>query len=96
MPSYRLSRRADSDLAEIAAYTIQRFGIKQARVYRDSLKQCFQRLAENPKLGRRAEQLAPGLHRFEHRSHIVFYTVEEGELYIVRILHARMEVSRHV
>ena len=95
MSNYRLSRRAATDLEEIADYTIKRFGIKQARVYRDSLKSCFRHLANNPDMGRKAEQLAPGLRRFEHQAHIVFYKVDGGELYVVRVLHSRMDVRRH-
>jgi len=45
--NYRLSRLAAADLEEIAEYTIERFGINQARRYRDGLKTCFDQLAEN-------------------------------------------------
>ena len=92
MTDYRLSHRAAADLEAIADYTIEEFGVAQARRYRDSLRLCFERLSENPRMGRRAEQLSPGLRRFEHRSHVVFYTRSHNEIYIVRILHARMHV----
>ncbi|MDE0064313.1 MAG: type II toxin-antitoxin system RelE/ParE family toxin [Gammaproteobacteria bacterium] len=95
MSKFRLSRRAATDLENIAGYTIKRFGVEQARVYRDSLKSCFQRLANNPEMGRKAEQLARGLRRFEHQAHIVFYTVDDNEIYVVRVLHSRMDVRRH-
>lgn len=92
MADYRLSRRAAADLDAIADYMIEPFGVAQARRYRDSLRLCFKGLSENPRMGGRAEQLLPGLRRFEHRSHIVFYTRNDNEIYIVRILHARMHV----
>ncbi len=94
MAEYRLSGRAALDLAEIADYTIGRFGTKQARRYRDGLKVCFEQLAENPGIGRRAEHLAPQLRRFEYQSHVVFYRHEKDELLIVRVLHERMDVAR--
>ena len=94
MDDYRLSRRAASDLEAIADYTIEQFGIAQARRYRDSLRLCFERLADNPRIGRRAEQLSPELRRFEHRSHVIFYTRSDDEIFVVRILHARMHVRR--
>ena len=96
MGDYRLSRRAATDLEDIADYTIKQFGVRQARVYRDSLKSCFQRLANNSKMGRKAEQLASGLRRFEHQAHIIFYTLDEGGVYIVRVLHSRVDVRRHL
>ena len=95
MSDYRLSRLAESDLAGIAEFTIRRFGIDKAREYRDSLKLCFDRLANNKRMGRRAEQLAPGLRYFEHQAHIIFYTFDEKELFVVRILHSRMDVQRY-
>jgi len=94
MAEYRLSQSAAADLHGIAEFTIQRFGVDQARRYRENLKNCFKRLADNPELGRRAEQLARGLKRFEHQSHIVFYTGDAAGLLIVRVLHSRMDVSR--
>jgi toxin ParE1/3/4 len=95
MPRYRLSRRAAADVDEIADFTIEQFGIEQARRYRDRLETCFQTLAENPRLGRSAEQLAPDLRRFEHQSHVIFYVPENGSVLIVRVLHESMDVSRH-
>ena len=59
MPDLQISRRAASDLAEIAEYTIAEFGIEQARKYRDLLQSCFQSLLDNPSLGRSAEELIP-------------------------------------
>jgi toxin ParE1/3/4 len=93
--NYRLSRLAAADLEEIAEYTIEHFGINQARRYRDGLKTCFDQLAGNPTLGREAEQLVRGLHRFEHQSHVVFYKSEPENLLIVRVLHSSMDVPRH-
>lgn len=46
--------------AAIAEFTIGRFGSEQARRNRDDLKSCLSNLAENPQVGRRAEQLAKG------------------------------------
>ena len=63
MADVRLSSRAESDLAAIADYTIETFGVGLARRYRDALDDCFRRLAGNPRLGRSAEQIAPGLRR---------------------------------
>ena len=96
MAEYRLSSRAEGDLGAIADYTIDNFGVEQARRYGDEFEKCFERLAENPRQGRSAEHLASGLRRFEHRSHIVFYAEDEPGILIVRILHASMDVSRHV
>ena len=96
MARYRLSRRAAIDLEAVAEYTIERFGIEPARRYREGLKACFDQLVSNPGIGRRVEQLAHGLQRFEHQSHVVFYQHDADGLLIVRVFHLRMDVPRHL
>jgi len=84
------------DLEAIAEYSIARFGIEQARNYRDRLRECLEQLAANPGLGRRAEQLSARLRRYEYRSHIIFYQEKGAEILIVRVLHYRMDVRRYL
>jgi toxin ParE1/3/4 len=96
MSSYRLSRLAATDLQEIAEYSIERFGIEQARKYRDDLKTCFGQLADNPAIGKGAEMLVRGLRRFEHQAHVVFYMSETESILIVRVLHSSMDAPRHL
>ena len=58
MAAYRLSLKTLDDLDDIALYTLQEFGLEQSHRYRDGIKACFQNLADNPRLGRRADNLA--------------------------------------
>jgi toxin ParE1/3/4 len=51
MPRYALSRAAEDDLAEIAAYTVETFGIERSIAYRDGLIRTFEFLSENPASG---------------------------------------------
>lgn len=78
MAAYSLSPKAAADLDGIYEYTILNFGLEQAQEYLLRLHRCFQTVAETPMVGRRAEQLAPQLRRFEYQSHVVFY-VPEGQ-----------------
>lgn len=89
MTDYRLSRRAKSDLDDIFEYTIDQFGLRQAILYRDSLKDCFSLIADNPGMGRRADELGNGVRRHVHRSHIVFYVAKASGVTIVAITHGR-------
>ena len=95
MAEYRLSILADHDLGRIADYTIETFGLHQARRYAESLKACFNLLARNPGMGRKADELAPGLNRFNHQSHVIFYRQKSSELLIVRVLHESMDFEQH-
>lgn len=94
MAKYRLSARADDDIAAIADYTIKSFGIEQARHYRDGFEQSFQMLAERPLRGRSASQFAPNLRRWEYESYVIFYVPDEQGVLIVRVLHQRMDLER--
>ncbi|MGY6554302.1 MAG: type II toxin-antitoxin system RelE/ParE family toxin [Wenzhouxiangella sp.] len=96
MAKYRFTQRAELDLEAIADYTIERFGVEKARSYLVDFKSCFDCLVENPGIGRRVEHLRPELRRYEHGSHIVFYQVSDGGILIVRVLHYRMDVKRHL
>ncbi len=51
MANYRLSKLADKDLGNIASYTIQRFGIRQANLYRDGLFKALEMISNFPLIG---------------------------------------------
>ena len=66
MAVYKLSSKADADLAGIYEYTILNFGLEQASAYLLGLHERFAALAEHPMPGSRAQELAPNLRRFEY------------------------------
>lgn len=94
MAELRPSRRAASDLAEIADYTILEFGIEQARRYRDQFQACFRSVLDNPLLGSSAEEVAPGLRRIRQQAHVVFYRAERDGVLVMRVLHHSMDFER--
>ncbi len=53
-------------------------------------------LAEQPTQVRTGDELAPGLRRVEYQSHVVFYLSKDDRVRIVRVLHQRMDVTRHL
>ena len=96
MHDFKLSKRAEVDIANIAQYTIGQFGIKQARSYRDALIACFNSLAENPKLGKTVEDIRQGYRRYDHKSHVIFYKNDGRNISIIRILHKSMNAPQHL
>ncbi|MBB3983679.1 toxin ParE1/3/4 [Sphingobium fontiphilum] len=89
-PSYTLSKAAERDLAQIAAYTIETFGIEQALAYRDGLIGCFQFLAEHPKSARLRDELNPPARARRFQSHLIFYDDQaDGGIIILRVRHTR-------
>ncbi len=96
MAKYRLTTCATSDIAKIAEFTIDAFGVIQARDYLDNLINTLQILSNNPKLGRAADELSNGLRRYEYKSHTIFYTHKRQEILIVRVLHQNMNYTQHL
>jgi|SRR5450755_2219898 len=95
MAKYRLSRLAESDLLDIATYTLRTWGQDQAIRYVDGLEACCRKLADNPALGRACDYVRPGLRRIENGRHVLFYRITADGVLVSRILHQRMLPERH-
>ena len=97
MGEFQLSSKAKEDLGKIADFTIENFGIQQARVYKDELIDCFKSLSINPNIGRHYPiKNIHGLKVFPFKAHSIFYIQRENHVLIVRILGARMDFDRHL
>ena len=95
MPVARFSRRAEADLLGIGAYTLEHWDVNQAISYLTELEVCCQGLADAPSRGHSCDDIRPGLRRFEHGRHFVFYRQETGGIFVSRVLHQRMLPERH-
>lgn len=62
MSEYRLTKRAEADLFDIFLFGYEQVGARQAEIYAAELEHTFQFLTDNPRIGREAEAIAPGLH----------------------------------
>ncbi len=96
MPSYRLSKRADRDLSVIADYTIQHFGIDQARIYRDGLFKAFEMIGAFPLIGSNQDRIMKNIRRHVHESHSIYYRTNANEIIISRILGPGEDPLRHL
>jgi len=86
----RFSRLSETDLLEIALYTLRTWGESQTDRYLCKLEECCHLLADNPALGRPCDEIRPGLRRMLEGKHVVFYRDEPGGILVCRILHQRM------
>lgn len=93
---YQLSTLAALDLADIADYTTDVWGAKQAEIYLESLVECFVRVAQSPKLGRACDSVYPGFRRIEQGKPVIFYRPGVSGIFISRILHHNMLPTRHL
>jgi len=96
MPGYRLSEEAQNDLKEISRYTQENWGNKQAKHYLVGLAAGFENVARSPKPGKAREEIEKGLRSFQVARHIIFYRKGTECIEIVRVLHASMDIKRHM
>lgn len=88
--------RARLDLDGIWNYTQAQWGSSRAEDYLRQIKNAAELLAANPDAGRACDDIRPGYRKYPVGSHMVFYRRSVGAIEIVRILHARMDVTRHL
>jgi toxin ParE1/3/4 len=86
MADYYLLKQAEKDLENIARYTINTFGIKQARIYRDGLFKSFEMIADFPLIGSNKNHIKKDIRRHVHEYHSIYYRVDKKGVTIYRIL----------
>jgi toxin ParE1/3/4 len=101
----RLSAAARRDFGEIIRWTTKTFGKAQARRYGDTINRVLEQLVAGPELptSRARPDLGPQVRvvaiarQGRRASHLLVYRSTAGsDLEVVRILHAAMDMARHV
>lgn len=97
MSRYLLSPAAQLDLEQIWDYTCRRWDVEQADEYLRELQRAIELAAANPRIGQACEEIRPGYRKLAAGSHIFYYRVmTDGVVDVVRVLHQRMDVDRHL
>ena len=96
MAAYKISRKAETDLAELFEYGIHQFGLTQAQAYFFGMHEIFRILAKNSDLGRDASEYSVSLKRFTYEAHTIFYAHSISGILIVRVLSHRMDYKQHL
>lgn len=87
---------AREDLTEILHHTAAKWGDRQARVYDAKVHDAFETIRQNPAIGHTSDEL-PETHRlYLIGSHVIVYRPREEVISVIRILHQRMSLRRHV
>ncbi|KAB0680733.1 type II toxin-antitoxin system RelE/ParE family toxin [Aureimonas leprariae] len=88
MSSWSSNRRAEDDLLDIYVHSVEAFGRRQAVEYIHGFEHVFELLASNPRMGRRAETIAPNVRRHEHGRHVILYEEIPDGVLILAVVHA--------
>jgi toxin ParE1/3/4 len=87
---YRLSALAEQDLEEIWSYVAEDASPATADRLIDAIIDRFERLVEQPRMGRLRPEFGEGVRSFVVESHVIYYR-HEGDVLIARILHGRRD-----
>lgn len=90
----QLAAQAKADFRDILAYTLTTWGESQLAKYRARINGALHVILQNPSAGR--PSVKPTLKVLAVGHHRVYYRTIEDTIYVVRILHERMDTSRHL
>ncbi|MFM9852436.1 MAG: type II toxin-antitoxin system RelE/ParE family toxin [Sphingomonadaceae bacterium] len=87
---------AAADLASIRDYTEREWGGDQAVRYLTKLQQSTHRLLDAPYLGSPYGGRRVSLRSLKSSRHRLIYDVSDEAIILVRVLHVRMDLHRHL
>ena len=93
---YTLSKQAESDIRNLIKHAYLSFGFEITDKYQKGLNSCFSLLASEPSIGVSADGLRVQYRKFPYKSHVVYYKVRKKDIFIVRLLHERMDKFKHL
>jgi toxin ParE1/3/4 len=96
MVEIRLRPRAEWDFIEIGDYTRQQWSESQSEIYLQKILDVIRQIGDQPSSGEKVDYARAGYRRRRAGLHLIFYVMSDGSVEIVRILHERSDVVRHI
>ncbi len=91
------SPAAQADIEDIYDYTLQKWSLEQAEKYIRALGLYCNDLGTGKRKGRDASLIRAGYRKQPCGSHIIFFkSGKAAQIEIIRVLHQRMDVERHL
>ena len=92
MSRLRITPRASSDVIEIWNY-IADDSERNADTFIDKLYDTLQTLSSQPGVGRRRDELAPGVQSFPFGRYVIFYRMVPDAIEVIRVLHSARDIE---
>lgn len=101
----RLAVQAELDLLDIATWTIEHFGVRQAEHYAETVMLAIEALHDGPEvLGAKVrDDIGTGIRTLhvarqgrKGRHFVVFKATQEQTIDVLRLLHDSMDLASHV
>lgn len=83
--TYRLSARAEQDLLDLYAESVQLFGVAQADRYFERLDGTLEFVAEHPMAARERSEYRQPVRI--HKAHVIVYRMTPDGIFVVRLRH---------
>ena len=97
MAEFKLTNKAVDDLSKIWNYTFEEWSENQADKYYQMLIENFQKIADNPFLGKNYNGITPKLLGLKAEKYIIFYRILNKDVVeITRILHEKMDLKHRI
>ncbi|WP_420583159.1 type II toxin-antitoxin system RelE/ParE family toxin [Reichenbachiella sp.] len=92
-----LRQEAINDLSDIWEYTSETWSENQADKYYQAIKSACLDISNEPHIGRLYDEISSKVLGYSINKHIIFYhKITAEEIEVVRILHERMDLKRHL
>lgn len=89
----KLRPRAEEDLDDIWAYTVDIWSEAQAVDYLSGMDAALKLLAEFPEMARLRQEFTPPMRIHPYRKHLIIYVAEDSFIDVVRVVHAQANWS---
>ncbi len=86
-----ISQDAYDDLTDIQQYTLETFGESQLIKYESLLNEALLLIFSNPEIGHSRPDIPNEYLAWPVGEHIFIYRIEDAIIYLVRVLHNRMD-----
>lgn len=96
MSTYRFTPAAQRDLSSIWDYTREQWDENQAETYILEIRNAIARVAETPDRGQAVDEIRAGYRRYAIGRHLIYFISRGGGIDVIRVLHQRMDPTRHL
>ena len=87
---------AESDIEDVADYTIEQWGVEQAKTYVREIRRATEQLATTALRHATHNTIYPGLRRKRSGMHHIYFLVTEDSVEVLNIIHVSRDPGLHL
>lgn len=88
----RITPRASQDIEAIADYLAAQSGMAMAETFLADVDAMLGRIAQFPQIGRKRDELYPGLRSLPYRQYLVFYRLLDDAVEVFRVVNGYQDL----